>query len=154
MRALILLSALLAVTPAVAQTPTTPGFRCTVRSTGLNFGPYSALDRAANTASTVIEVACPTSGEVAAVRILLSPGRSGQPLDRTMTRGRDDLRYNVYTEPSYHRVAGDGSNGTVAPIRLVRGPGHATFRLYGKVFPGQSVRDGEYDDTLRVTVEF
>ncbi|KQY84735.1 spore coat protein U domain-containing protein [Brevundimonas sp. Root1423] len=157
MRTLILIAALLAPTllappPAAAQTTTLP--RCTVRTEPMNFRPYSALDQAPNTTTSQIEVTCDAPDRVSLVRISLSPGRSGRHHDRTMTRGGSSLHYNVHTDPGHRRIAGDGSNGTVAPIRLHRGPGRATFRLYGVILPRQRIRDGEYDDTLRVTIEF
>lgn len=157
MRALIVISALLALpvlTPLRAAAQTTAFARCTIDTDPLNFGPYNALDQAPNTAMSRIEVTCDPPDRVNAVRLSLSPGRSGRHHDRTMTRWGEPLHYNIHTDPGHRRVAGDGSNGTVAPIRLHRGSGRATFRLYGQILPRQRVREGEYDDTLRVTIEF
>ncbi|RZJ00557.1 MAG: hypothetical protein EON90_07100 [Brevundimonas sp.] len=157
MRALTLITALLAPAvlappPAAAQTTTVP--RCSIQTDPMLFRPYSALDQAPNTTTSQIEVTCDSPDRISLVRISLSPGRSGRHHDRTMTRGGSVLHYNVHTDPGHRRVAGDGTNGTVAPIRLQRGPGRATFRLYGIIPPRQRIRDGEYDDTLRVTIEF
>lgn len=71
-----------------------------------------------------------------------------------MSRGRNDLHYNIYTDPLHRRIAGDGSNGTVAPVRIVRRRGRATFRLYGQIPPGQVVGAGGYHDSLRLSIEF
>jgi spore coat protein U-like protein len=151
MRALIMIAALLTPLPAAAQI--FDRVRCSIQSQDLNFGPYSTLDPAPNTANTHIEVTCDPPGEVFFVQLFVSDGRA-EPLDRIMSRGRNDLHYNIYTDPTYRRVAGDGSNGTVAPIRIVSGPGRATFRLYGKIPARQLVEAGQYDDRLRLTVEF
>lgn len=152
MRALILIVALLTPLPAGAQIFDRPP-RCSIQSQDLNFGPYSSLDLAPTTATTHIEVTCDPPDEVNLVQLSISDGRS-HALDRVMARGRNDLHYNIYTDPAYRRVAGDGSNGTVAPVRIVTGPGRATFRLYGKIPAVQPVEAGQYDDRLRLTIEF
>ncbi|WP_332659406.1 Csu type fimbrial protein [Brevundimonas sp.] len=157
MRALIMIAALLApplLTPVPAAAQTTISPRCLIRTEPMSFRPYSALDQAPNTTTSQIEVVCDPLDRISLVRISLSQGRSGRHHDRTMTRGGSVLHYNIHTDPGHRRVAGDGTNGTVAPVRLQRGAGRATFRLYGIIPPRQRIRDGEYDDTLRVTIEF
>lgn len=151
MRALILIAAWLTPLPAAAQIFDRP--RCTIQSQDLNFGPYRTLGSAPTTTTTYVDVICDPPEAVAVVRLTVSDGRS-RAQDRTMGRGRHDLHYNIYVDPAYRRVAGDGSNGTVAPVRLVRGGGRATFRLYGKIPAGQPVEAGAYDDRLRLTIEF
>jgi spore coat protein U-like protein len=159
MRALILPGALLAaLLVALAPTPTAAQIfdgRCNVHTQEFNFGVYSALDQAPTTTWAQIEVTCNRVEGVRTVQIALSPGSSGNALDRTMNRGGGHLlHYNIYMDPGHHRVVGDGTNGTVAPINLLLNGGRATFRFYGKIPPRQVVRDGNYDDRLRVTVEY
>jgi len=152
MRALILIAALLAPAPAAAQVF---DGRCNFHTQELDFGPYSALNQAPHNTRGQIEVTCNRVEGVITVQIAVSSGNSGQALDRTMNRGGGHiLHYNIYTDPGHHRVIGDGSNGTVAPIRPLLNGGRATFGLYGQIPPGQIVREGRYDDRLRVTVEF
>jgi spore coat protein U-like protein len=158
MRALILLLALLLLAPLTAPPPAAAQVfdgRCNVHTQEFNFGLYSALDPAPNTTHGQIEVTCNRVEGVRTVQIALSPGSSGNALDRTMNRGGGHLlHYNIYMDPGHHRVVGDGTNGTVAPINLLLNGGRATFRFYGKIPPRQVVRDGNYDDRLRVTVEY
>lgn len=152
MRALILIAAWLLPLPAAAQIFDRPP-RCTIQSRDLNFGPYSSLDPAPNTATTRIDVTCDPPDEVNLVQLSVSDGRS-RAEDRIMGRGLSDLHYNIYTDPTYRRIAGDGSNGTVAPVRIVWASGRATFRLYGRIPARQFVKAGQYDDRLRLTIEF
>lgn len=150
MRTLIL--ALLALpAPALAQ-EAEPS--CFIRTPGMNFGLYSSLDHAHLTTLGRIEVDCFPPGGTAGLKISLSAGRSGQPLDRTMTRGDAELRYNLYGDPAHHRVLGDGSNGTVTPVQLTRSLGRASFRVYGVIWARQAVPAGEYSDTVRIEIEF
>lgn len=148
MRALILIAALLTPLPAAAQIFDRP--RCDIRTQDLNFGPYSALDQAPTTANTHVEVTC---NQFVVVQLSVSAG-SGNQLDRRMRRGANDLHYNIYTDTSYNRVIGDGSGGTVAPVRIATGFGPTTFRFYGKIPSRQAVKAGRYDDSLRVSIEF
>ncbi|GAA0644205.1 Csu type fimbrial protein [Brevundimonas lenta] len=153
MRALITLSLLFASSAAAAQTPP-PAATCNIRSPGLNFGIYSALDQAPGTALGRIDLSCLPLVATAGVRVSLSSGSSAQPLDRAMTNGDATLRYNLFADPGHHLVLGDGSNGTVEPVQLTRGLGRASFRVYGVIWPRQAVPAGDYSDTVRIDVEF
>lgn len=152
MRALILIAATLMPLPAAAQI-FDPRVRCTIHSNDLNFGPYSTLAPQPNTANTHIEVTCDPPDQINLVQLFISDGRA-RAEDRIMSRGLSDLHYNIYTDSAYRRIAGDGSNGTVAPVRIVWASGRATFRLYGKIPARQTVEAGQYDDRLRLTIEF
>lgn len=153
MRALIL-TLLLTPAPALAQVPPPAAGSCAIRSPGINFGLYSALDQSANTALGRIDVVCAPGVGVGVLRVTLSPGRSAQALDRTMGRGDAHLRYNLYADPSYQRVLGDGSSGTVTLVQRNRALGRASFRIYARIWPRQSVPAGEYSDNVRIVVEF
>lgn len=153
MRTLITLSALLlAASPVAAQIPPEAG--CDIRTPGINFGLYSALDRSPQSALGLIELVCFPPAATAGARVTLSSGRSGQPLERTLTYGGATLNYNLYADPAHNRVLGDGTNGTVAPLQLTRGLGRSLFRVYGVIWPGQRVPAGDYSDTVRIEVEF
>lgn len=154
MRVLTLLAIVALFAPAPASAQVFDG-RCNIHTQELDFGPYGALDQAPTTARGQIEVTCNRIDGVFVVQIAISSGNSGNALDRTMTRGGGYvLHYNLYSDPGHNRVIGDGSNGTVAPIRPLLNGGRATFGLYGRIPAGQSVRDGRYDDRLRVSIEF
>lgn len=152
MRTLLLIPLLFALpAPALAQ-EADPS--CFIRVTGLNFGLYSSLDPGHASSLGRIEVDCFPPAETAGLKVTLSAGRSGQPLDRVMTHGDAELRYNLYADPARHRVLGDGSNGTVTPAQTTRALGRANFRVYGVIWARQAVPAGEYSDTVRIEIEF
>lgn len=152
MRALILIAALLVPDPAAAQS-TPPDAGCRIRSHGVNFGLYSALDPGPSTSLGRIELVCDPAA-AGSVRVTLSAGRSARPLDRAMTRGDAALHYNLFADAAHNRVLGDGSNGTVEPVPQSRSPTRATYPVYGLIWPRQAVPAGEYADTVRIEVEF
>lgn len=138
-------------TPAFAQDPEVS---CTIRASGMNFGLYSALDQAPSTTLGRIDVVCLPPAATLGIKVSLSPGLSGQPLDRVMTNGEAELHYNLYADPAHQQVLGDGSNGTVPPVQLTRALGRSNFRVYGSIRARQAVPAGEYSDTVRVEIEF
>lgn len=77
-----------------------------------------------------------------------------EQIERVMTNGDDELRYNLYADPGHHYVLGDGFGGTVTPVTRSRRLGRSNFRIYGYVPPHQKVRPGIYTDIIHVTVEF
>lgn len=156
MRTLIAALALvaLAVAPGSAVAQTTPELSCAIRTTGLNFGVYSALEQAPVTAVGRIDVACIPPAVTATMKISLSTGRSGQLQDRMMTYRDAPLRYNLYADPAHQRILGDGSSGTIAPFQQTRLIGRSSFRVYGIIWPRQAVPAGEYSDSVRIEVEF
>lgn len=152
MRALILPALLACLASAAAQPPA--GSACLIRTPGLDFRPYRALDPFPNIAIGRIGVDC--RGSTAGVlRVTISSGRSGNPIDRRLSQGSHLLRYNLYADPARRLVAGDGSAGTVALVPLLRRlGGRNIFRIFGVIPPRQAVPAGDYADYLRVVVEF
>jgi spore coat protein U-like protein len=148
MRALIVMLLL----AAAAQPP--PGGSCRIRSPGIEFGPYSALDPFPTMYIGRIDVDC--RGTTAGVlRVTISSGRSGNPVDRTLSAGTSQLHYNLYVDPAHRLVAGDGTTGTVALVPLLRSfGGRNTFRVYAVIPPRQAVPAGDYADYLTIEVEF
>lgn len=152
MRALILPTLLAWPAMAIAQPP--PGDSCRIRSPGIDFGVYSALDPFPRMVTTQIDVDC-RGGGAGAVRVTISPGHSGNPLDRTLDQGNARLHYNLYIDPARRLVAGDGTTGTVALIPVFRSfGGRNLFRIYAVIPPRQAVPAGDYADTLTIEVEF
>ncbi|KQW82300.1 spore coat protein U domain-containing protein [Brevundimonas sp. Root1279] len=144
----------LAVAPRLALAQTTPEVSCAIRTTGLNFGVYSALEPAPATTVGRIDVVCIPPAVTATMKVSLSTGRSGQLQDRTMTFRDAPLHYNLYADPAHQRILGDGSSGSVAPFQSTRLIGRSSFRVYGIIWPRQAVPAGEYSDAVRIEVEF
>ena len=150
MRALSLIL-LLAPVPAAAQAAA-----CRIEIRGLDFGTYRSLDPVPNVRIGRLDVRCtPLSGAGAIPRVTLSPGNSGQYVERTMTSGDNVLRYNLYAEPTRRLVLGDGSEGSIAfPSPRTRAFGTASWPIFAAIVPGQRVPAGVYTDTLLIQVEF
>ena len=164
---IVLGAILLATTPsAQPQAPAAASAGCLVRVEALDFGIYSVLSRSPYLTSGRVEVRCLSRSVTFGARVMLTTGRSGQYVQRTLVSGADVLNYNLFTDVGRRNIAGDGTQGTFAltPVaadasrrdfqRGTLGSARAVFRIYGKLDPGQLVPPGEYGDDLMVVVEF
>ena len=152
MRALTVLIALAAPGSALAQQPT-PTLRCNVDASDVDFGQYSTIDSFATFANGRVIVDCSRSDDTP-VRVTISAGNSGNPLDRAMTGGGQEILYNLYVDPGRHTVAGDGTQGTSPLIPRLSREGRTIYLLFGTIPAEQAVEAGRYSDRLRVDVEF
>jgi spore coat protein U-like protein len=63
------------------------------------------------------------------------------------------LRYNLYVDAARRRVWGDGDSGGTARITgQSDGRKAVSFTIYGRIPDGQSVRQGSYRDSVKVSV--
>jgi spore coat protein U-like protein len=135
--------------PLVAHAQST----CTVSASGINFGVMS-LQNTTNVDSTgTVQVFC--SRGTVRYTVLLSSGGGSVPQRRMIANGRF-LNYNIFTNPGYTQVWGDGAAGgtTVAGTANQNNPGSHT--LYGRV-PLASIQgaySGIYTDSLVVTISY
>ena len=128
--------------------------KCTVTAQPMAFGNYDPVQANATApldAQTTLTVAC-TKGT--SVTIAMDNGTNGQGTARRMTSGGANfLGYEVYKDSSRTQVwgaFGNGQlNGGIAPSRDPR-----QFIVYGRVASGQDVREGAFQDTVLVTVQF
>jgi spore coat protein U-like protein len=70
-----------------------------------------------------------------------------------MTAGGGPLHYNLYADPNFSSVWGDGT-GTTVKQSYSSGGILALFTIYGKLPTGQFVPSGLYSDTITVTVSY
>lgn len=95
------------------------GAGCTVSSSGLAFGPYQPLSfpgkftSSAVTTDASVNVACAAIGGGGSYTIALGPsgagGGDGISLRHMVNpAGGDTMRFNVYREPTYSTIWGDG----------------------------------------------
>lgn len=121
---------------------------CTVSAQGVQFGLYDALAVGSTESTGAIEVSCnlPTSYQIS-----LSSG-NGVFTERTMLNSSHALVYNLYTDPSYSFIWGDGSGLT----QVVSGYTESTtvHDIYGRIPAKQDVAIGSYSDVIVVTIEF
>jgi spore coat protein U-like protein len=163
-RSLRWLGALLALAgagPAFAQTA------CNGSNVSLAFGPYDVASPASLDTQTVMTITC-TRTNIPGVppnpRVTITVGvgasqTSGSIQNRQLGRtgGGTALNYNVYLDAGRAAVWGN-TPGTDTASQTLNVPNKATrsatFTFYGRVFAGQDVSAGFYNDSLLVTVNY
>jgi len=116
----------------------------------LNAGDYDPTSPIRKEAVTHIHVQC-SPGTCAEIR--MGSGQFGSSIhSRGMQNSDGDrLAYNLYTDSSHATVWGDGTNGSsFVPLMGTGSP--QSFAVYLVVPAGQSVRSGQYTDTVTISV--
>lgn len=138
---------------------------CLVSATPVAFGVYDTVSSAPTPGTGQVTVDCQGNKEVAVV-ISLSAG-NGTYAARQMNSPLDALQYNLYLDPAYARVFGDGSGGSqVATCSTGVTAGgctgsnptgtykRAVLPFFGRIAALQNVASGSYSDSLQVTISF
>jgi spore coat protein U-like protein len=120
---------------------------CQITAQDLNFGTYNSSG--AGTGSTPLNLKC-TPGSGATVS--LDAGASGNPQSRYMT-GPANLTYQLYRDAALQdpiNTAGmafqlDGASNNGQTV---------IYTVYGQIPASQTVPQGNYTDTIRVTVNY
>lgn len=142
-------------------------YQCAVTANNVAFGSYDVFASAPLTTAGTLTVSCAAQnlfefffGFSASFQIALSGGTSGNPANRFMPGASGDaLTYNIYTDPTYSVVWGDGTAGTVKQAGQITVPpfaflGLQQFSTYGRIPAGQNVSAGAYQDTIVVSVNY
>lgn len=120
---------------------------CQITAQDLNFGAYSAT--AATTGSTPVNLKC-TPGSSATVS--LDAGASGNPQQRYMT-GPANLNYQLYRDAALQDPI--NTSGAAWQLAGQDNTGQTViYTAYGQIPTGQAVPQGNYTDTIRVTVTY
>lgn len=138
---------------------------CSIATAGVSFGVYDASLATPTDSVGTIEVICsyvaPGGGTPVHFAVMLGTGQAGNYLARTMVGPTGSLQYNLYQDGARSVIWGNGLGGTgVASGKFAVGPGvgnntrRLAFPIYGRIPPQQSVRVGNYTDTITVTLEF
>ena len=120
--------------------PATAADRCAVSTLPVAFGGYDPF-AGPRDASGAVQIDC--NGNAGAL-VQLGAGQSGDAGDRRMRSGSEELRYNVYSDAGRTQVFTSVSTGGW----------QQTVALHGRIFAGQPVAPGAYQDLLTVTVQF
>jgi len=151
-----------AVVVALAATLTNAGaVTCSVSALPVVFGVYNPLSALSTVSTGSVTVTC----QPVLVAILqsytlsLSTGGAGSYASRRLASGANTLQYQLYSNPGYSTVWGNGSGGssTVASSFLlaVLVPVSATHIVYARMPALQSSAvAGAYSDTIMVTVTY
>lgn len=65
-----------------------------------------------------------------------------------MSNAISTLDYNLFTDPAFTQVWGDGTAGTFTMMSN----GNDILRVYGQIAAGQNVADGVYSDAVTVLI--
>lgn len=150
---LILLVWLLCTRPALALLCGSFLSPMSVSATNLNFGTYAGSVRTVNTSVTI---KCAIGLDLLPdFQVQLSAGNAATPNARYLKQGTNQLFYNIYTDPGFGSVWGDGSSGSVEQTYdALLSLGNVTLTGFGRLPGGQYVPGGTYSDRLTVTVIF
>ena len=155
MRIKLLAAMLLAASPAHALLCGTVLDPMSVSATALNFGNY--IPTGASFANTTVKVSCGLLGLdlLPNFTLSLSAGNAAAPSARYLAMSASHLGYNIYTDPGFATVWGDGGSGSVSQtFNSVLSLGSINFTGYGRIPAGQYVAAGSYGDHITVTVTF
>jgi len=156
----LVLAAALAV-PAHAGAPV-----CTLNTGGMSFGNYDPTSATAVTTMASGSLLCTYTGTGFTAIITISTGNSGTYANRSMVLGTQSLSYNIYLDPGYTAIFGNGSGntydftvcypgGTVNCTGVTAQSGVVyTGTVYGLLPARQNVKAGTYTDNLVVTVTY
>lgn len=138
---------------------------CSATAGSISFGDYDPLAGSHMDSTGSITFSCTQligllNSRTVSFEIQLAPGSSGSFALRTMRKGVDTLEYSLYTDSARTTVWGSGSGGTRTRSGSLSFSGllnvgvtkKATFTTYGRVFAGQFVSAGGYEDNITVTV--
>jgi len=125
---------------------------CTITTTGMNFGAYDVFSIVNTDSTGTITVNCTARTRVT---VLIGPSANSGTMNPRQMRhatGTDLLSYNLFTAANRRNIWGDGTLGTRNMRRNVRPNRPWVATVYGRLYAGQDVTAGIYDDTLTVTV--
>lgn len=123
-------------------------------SGGLEFGAYDFTSPAPLESIGTLLVKCPQG---LAFRIRMDAGQgpsldfSPRFMESTATNAR--IAYNLYVDPSRTLIWGNGDRSTM----VFSGVGSGfpiQIPIFGRVFPGQPVPPGAYQDRVTITLEW
>ena len=136
-------------------------FSCTVSTAGISFGTYNPLSPTGDVSSGSWVVRCTATGSGSGTvtgTLSLSTGASGRYTTRYMLAGTNQLAYNVYLDPGYTEILGNGTGGSYAPTESGTVTAGQVYQvngtLYGLIPAAQNAAPGSYADTLVVTVTY
>lgn len=161
-RRLLALLCLLFVFSTPAQALCLPAVcTCTLATTNVAFGNYNPMAFSNTDTTGTIKVDCGgVVGLFIPFNVVISAGGSGNFANRAMKNGSNTLAYNLYSDSSYTKVWGDGSNATqivssgVTLDALGLAPAQ-NFYVYGRIAARQTTAiPGYYFDSLSVTLTY
>jgi len=145
-------TALFATMPAFAQLRAKDGCKFT-NGQSIQFGVYVDGQEAPRHTVTAFQVRCKGTAILLDISLTAGPGANSGDMQHRRLRHRDGdvLRYQLYVDSARTRVWGDGTRGT-EPIVLTARTATKIGTAYGEIPGGQGGAEGDYDDTIVITV--
>lgn len=151
---------LVGLLPLLAPAPASSAASCALLppadGTLVGFGNYNALLGDVDGIGQIRLLCVPDLLEGLPVSYTLAAdagtGSGGSFSPRRLTDGGYGLDYNMYLDASHTQVFGDGSVGTHTAAGSCSAT--CTVMVYGRIFGGQSVPSGPYQDSIVVTLDF
>ena len=142
---------------ATFEVTATVGEECTVEAFNLNFGPYDPIVAHATTARDEVMAIRAFCTRTTRVTISLSPGSHYNAGARRMAGPPGQfLRYNIFTTAArtaeWNNVNRPPAADSASKNVPLGGAGGITG--YGRVFAGQNIAAGSYNDTVIATVHY
>ena len=147
------LAAAIAVTLVFSTTPGEAqlGVNCSITTGGVAFGAYDVFSAAPVDAAGSVTYQC-TLG--ASVVVQLGPGSAGTFTPRTLRRSGEPLNYNLYLDAARTQVWGNGTSGTSTYSNFVTISFPVVVPIHARIFAGQNVTVGSYNDSVVATIVF
>ena len=140
----LLVAVLLVLAPAAAHA----ALVCTLAPTGVAFGVFSGPQL---TTVGAITIKCTGGGNINNATLSLSTGSSGTYASRQMNNGPNKLLYNLYSDPAFTQIWGDGTGGSV-PVTTASGPQIIFNQIYAKIPAQAEPSAGAYSDEIIATL--
>ncbi len=117
----------------------------------LNFGTYDPSSPAPSDTAGEITIDC---DKTTPLRVTLGRGRSGRSTPREMRYRNSRLEYDIYLDPSFSAIWGDGTGATQAFQSVAVAGRTLRIPMFARMPPRQSVPPGAYTDRVMVVVVF
>jgi spore coat protein U-like protein len=136
---------------------------CSVDIDDINFGNYNIYNNSDLEGISNFTISCEDEGVDSFfgvifdddVDVIVYPdeGNSGDSNNRYLISDEDNLNYNLYEDSNYQTIFSE-ENKMEVTIELDDGEGEETFDYYGLIPALQKVSNGNYSDSLTLTIEY
>lgn len=129
---------------------------CDVRTVQVSFGQYEAGTPSPVDAVGSMRVLCLNFSRTGGTWVAqIGGGSSGDPANRYLTSGGNQLTYGLFLDAAHTQIWGDGNGGTQVYSRTVdRVADRVILPIYGRIPAGQNPPPGSYGDSPLVTIVF
>jgi spore coat protein U-like protein len=132
---------------------------CTASSSAAAFNVYNTMSSSPTTTTATVTVTCQAAVQILVGYVIsLSAGSSGSVAARTMQNGASAMAYQIYSDPTYSTIWGDGTGGsqTVSDGYLLNllTPVVRNYTAYGRIPALQNLAPGAYQDTITILVTY